>query len=257
MTESSPTLYEVRKGAAWITLNRPERRNALSAQLNNEVYDHLSNAEADADVGCIVITGAGTAFCSGADLKNPPGSAIEGVQSKSYPDVLQFILDCKKPVIAAINGPAFAGGLGLVGASDIAISVDTAKFSFSEVRIGVIPAVISVVCIPKLGRLNAMKLFLTGEHFTASQCKEYGLIHRVVGETELVSAVQEEIDMILLGGPNAVGEAKRLVNEISKISTEEGFKMATPWSAETFRSEEASEGMAAFREKRKAGWVKD
>ncbi|MEM7004001.1 MAG: enoyl-CoA hydratase/isomerase family protein, partial [Pseudomonadota bacterium] len=155
------TLYEVVKGAAWITLNRPENRNALSAVLVNELYTHLNNAVADDSVRSIVITGNGPAFCAGADLKSPPGQVVDGREPVSYPDILNLILDCPKPVIAAINGAAFAGGLGMVGAADIVVTVEDAQFSFSEVRIGVIPAVISVVCIPKLGTHHGMKLFLT------------------------------------------------------------------------------------------------
>ena len=167
------TEFEITDGAAWIRLNRPEARNALSAALVNEVYQHLQAANDNLDVRCIVITGNGPAFCAGADLKNPPGQVVDG-QSRAiaYPDVLSSIMDSPKPVIAAINGAAFAGGLGLVGAADIVVTVEDVEFSFSEVRIGVIPAVISVVCLPKLGTHHGMKLFLTGERFTGAQAVE-------------------------------------------------------------------------------------
>jgi enoyl-CoA hydratase/carnithine racemase len=126
-----------------------------------------------------------------------------------YPDVLNAIMDSPKPVIAAINGAAFAGGLGLVGAADIVITKEDVQFSFSEVRIGVIPAVISVVCLPKLGTHHGMKLFLTGERFSGKQAVEMGFAHRAVHEDELEEAVNEEIDMINLGGPIAVQECKK------------------------------------------------
>jgi methylglutaconyl-CoA hydratase len=255
MTTTEATLYEIIDGAAWITLNRPENRNALSAVLVNEVHGHLTAAIENPQARCIVLTGAAPAFCAGADLKNPPGSAASGGRTSSLPDVLNLMMDSPKPVIAAINGAAFAGGLGLVGAADIVVTVEDAQFSFSEVRIGVIPAVISVVCIPKLGTHNAMKLFLTGERFTGKQGVEMGLAHRAVPADRLRSAVQEEINMIKLGGPNAVSEAKKLVRRVSKLSIEEGFAEAGPWSAKLFRSEEAAEGMAAFREKRPPSWV--
>lgn len=255
MATTEATLYAVENGAAWITLNRPENRNALSSALVSELYDHLGEANADPSVRCTVITGADPAFCSGADLKSPPGASIEGRRSVPYPDVLTRIMDSDKPVIAAINGPAFAGGLGLVGASDIAIAVEDAKFSFSEVRIGVIPAVISVVCIPKLGTHHAMKLFLTGERFTGAQAVEMGFVHRAVPKEDLRSAVQEEIDMINHGGPNAVVECKKLVRRVPTWSREEGFEKTATWSGRMFRSDEAAEGMAAFREKRDASWV--
>jgi len=257
MSTLEATEFEVTNGAAWIRLNRPEARNALSAALVNEVYDHLQTANDDADVRCIVITGNGPAFCAGADLKSPPGQIVDGqTRAIAYPDVLTSIMDSSKPVIAAINGAAFAGGLGLVGAADIVVTVEDVQFSFSEVRIGVIPAVISVVCLPKLGTHHGMKLFLTGERFTGAQAVEMGFAHRAVPAEGLAAAVQEEIDAINQGGPIAVQEAKKLVRRVSQLSIEEGFAVTGPWSRSLFESEEGQEGMAAFREKRKPGWVK-
>ena len=249
------TLYQIRNGAAWITLNRPENRNALSAVLVSEVHGHLLAANDEASVRSIVITGAEPAFCSGADLKSPPGQMIRGRRSVPYPTVLTAIMESPKPVIAAVNGAAFAGGLGLVGAADIVIAVEDATFAFSEVRIGVIPAVISVVCIPKLGTHHAMRLFLTGERFTGAQAVEMGLAHRAVPKHDLESAVEQEIAMINLGGPNAVEECKKLVRRIPTLSVEQGFEVASEWSSRMFASDEGAEGMAAFREKRNAAWV--
>jgi methylglutaconyl-CoA hydratase len=249
------TLYEVQDGAAWITLNRIDNRNALSADLVNELDAHLAEANRDPAVRCIVLTGAGPAFCAGADLKNPPGSAVGDARPITLPEVIKAMLDSGKPVIVAVNGAAFAGGLGLVAAADICIAVDDAPMSFSEVRIGVIPAVISVVCIPKLGVHNAMKLMLTGERFTGNKAAEMGLVHRAVPADQLRAAVQEEIEMLKLGGPNALRECKRLVRRISQIGLDEGFAEAAPWSIRMFQSEEGQEGMAAFREKRKPAWV--
>ncbi len=255
MASTEATLYDVEKGAAWITLNRPENRNALSAVLVSELYEHLGVANDDPDVRCIVITGTDPAFCAGADLKSPPGGSIEGRRSVPYPDVLTRIQDSDKPVIAAVNGAAFAGGLGLVGAADIVVAREDVQFSFSEVRIGVIPAVISVVCIPKLGTHHAMKLFLTGERFTGAQAVEMGFAHRAVPGDQLRAAVEEEIDMINQGGPNAVVECKKLVRAVPNWSREEAFAKTADWSGRMFRSEEGAEGMAAFREKRKASWI--
>ena len=179
MSNTEATQYEIKNGAAWITLNRPENRNALSAVLVTELFDHLKASNEDDAVRSIVITGSGPAFCAGADLKSPPGQLSEGSsRAVPYPDVLNAIMDSPKPVIAAINGAAFAGGLGLVGAADIVITKEDVQFSFSEVRIGVIPAVISVVCLPKLGTHHGMKLFLTGERFSGKQAVEMGFAHR-------------------------------------------------------------------------------
>ena len=255
MTEQKNTLYEVRNGAAWITLNRPEVRNALSSNLLTEVYDHLAAANADPAVRCIVLTGAGKGFCSGADLKNPPGMAGADGRIVPYEDVLTAIWEGEKPVIAAVNGAAFAGGLGLVGASDIIITSEEAVFSFSEVRIGVIPAIISVVCLRKLGPHHGMRLFVTGDRFNGKQAVEYGLAHRAVPLDQLATSVQEEIDAIILGSPIAVAECKKLVRAIPSGSLQEEFEMTQEWSRRMFQSDEAAEGMLAFREKRKPHWV--
>ena len=255
MSGTEATLYDVIDGAAWITLNRPENRNALSAVLVNELHAHMTSAIADDAVRCIVITGNGPAFCAGADLKSPPGEVVDGQRAISYPDILNMMLESAKPVIVAINGAAFAGGLGMVGAADIVITVDEVQMSFSEVRIGVIPAVISVVCLPKLGKHHGMKLFLTGERFDGNQAVAMGLAHRAVPADQLRAAVQQEIDMINLGGPIAVAECKKLVRQVPELSTAEGFELTGEWSGRMFRSEEGAEGMAAFREKRKPRWV--
>ena len=258
MSSNEATLYEIRDGAAWITLNRPENRNALSAILVTELYDHLTNANADDEVRSIVITGNGPAFCAGADLKSPPGQLSEGVgRAVPYADVLTAIIDSPKPVIAAVNGAAFAGGLGLVGAADIVVTRTDVQFSFSEVRIGVIPAIISVVCMPKLGVHHGTKLFLTGERFDGQQAVDMGLAHITVPEDKLVSTVEEQIAMINLGGPIAVQECKKLDRRVTQLSIEEGFKETAEWSARMFRSDEGAEGMASFREKRKPNWVKE
>ena len=257
MAGQQATLYEINDGAAWITLNRPENRNALSAILVNELYAHLINANENSEVRSIVITGTGPAFCAGADLKSPPGQLVDGAQGVTYPEVLNTILESPKPVIAAVNGAAFAGGLGLVGAADIVVTVSDVQFSFSEVRIGVIPAVISVVCIPKLGTHHAMKLFLTGERFTGEQAVSMGFAHRAVKAEELTSMVQEEIDAINLGGPIAVQECKKLVRRVRELNIRDGFNETGEWSKRLFQSEEGAEGMAAFRGKRKPNWVRN
>ena len=255
MAGQEATLYDIKNGAAWITLNRPENRNALSAILLNELHAHLIASNDNPEVRSIVITGSGPAFCAGADLKSPPGQLVDGAQAVTYPEVLNTLLESPKPVIAAVNGAAFAGGLGLVGAADIVVTVSEAQFSFSEVRIGVIPAVISVVCIPKLGTHHAMKLFLTGERFTGEQAVAMGFAHSAVKAADLHFAVQEEIDAINLGGPIAVQECKKLVRRISELNIADGFSQAGDWSRRLFQSDEGAEGMAAFREKRQPNWV--
>ena len=250
------TTYAIRGRAAWITLNAPESRNALSAQMVQERGGHLRVASNDPAVRVIVLTGNGPAFCAGADLKggaNAAGSS-EGAQNP-YIDVIRLIWDGPKPVIAAINGHAFGGGIGLVAAADIAIAAEGARFAFSEVRVGVIPAMISVVVLPKLGLQQTTRLFLTGARFGAADALRYQLVHRVVPADELGAAVQEEIDQLLLGGPIAVGEAKQLIRNVSRLPLDEAFRYAEDKVAALFASPEAAEGMAAFLEKRRPKWT--
>ncbi len=250
------TTYAIRGRAAWITLNAPESRNALSAQMVQELGGHLRVASNDPAVRVIVLTGNGPAFCAGADLKggaNAAGSRA-GAQNP-YIDVIRLIWDGPKPVIAAINGHAFGGGIGLVAAADIAIAAEGARFAFSEVRVGVIPAMISVVVLPKLGLQQTTRLFLTGARFGAADALRYQLVHRVVPGDELGAAVQEEVDQLLLGGPIAVGEAKQLIRNVSRLPLDEAFRYAEDKVAALFASPEAAEGMAAFLEKRRPKWT--
>jgi methylglutaconyl-CoA hydratase len=256
VTTTTVTRYELRQSAAWITLDSPENRNALSAPLVAELGAHLQTAAADPAVRAIVLTGNGPAFCAGADLKNRGDAVTPGGGGKNpFVEILRAMWDGPKPVIVAANGHAFGGGVGLIAAADIALAVDSAVLSFSEVRVGVIPAMISVVVLPKLGVHQAMRLFLTGARFTAAEAAGYGLVHRVVAPADLASAVQAEVDAIALGGPNAVAEAKRLIRTVSRVSMDEGFAYAEAKIAELFASPEAAEGMMAFATKRKPSWA--
>ena len=256
MASEAVTKYDRRGAAAWIRLDSPANRNALSAALVAELAAHLDAALRDDGARCIVLSGTGSAFCAGADLKDR-GAGLGRTRSGDSPfvRVLKTLWNAPKPVIAAVNGHAFGGGIGLIAACDIAIAVEAAKFGFSEVRVGVVPATISVLVIPKLGVHQSMRLFLTGERFDARRALEYGLLHRVVAADALEGAVQEEVDAIALGGPNAVREAKRLVREVAALPMDEAFRRAEALIGELFASPEAAEGAAAFLEKRPPSWT--
>jgi methylglutaconyl-CoA hydratase len=247
--------YEIRNRAAWIRMNRPDSRNALSAELLAELSKHLQTAMDDPGVRVVVLTGSGAAFCAGADLKSRGASVTAGKGENDFVEILKRMREGPKPVICAVNGHAFGGGIGLVAAADIAIAVHGAKFAFSEVRLGVIPAIISVVVLPKLGEHHAMRLFVTGERFSAEEALGYGLVHRVVEDCDLESAVQAEVDAIVKGAPNAVAAAKQLVREIPRLSPDDAFAVATKKIAELFASAEAAEGLAAFVQKRPPAWI--
>jgi len=255
MSKGEASEYEIRNRAAWIRLNRPESRNALSTELLGELSRHLRTAMDDPGVRVVVLTGCGSAFCAGADLKSRGASIADGTGENDFVEILKQMREGPKPVICAVNGHAFGGGIGLVAAADIAIAVRGAKFAFSEVRIGVIPAIISVVVLPKLGEHHAMRLFVTGERFSAAEALGYGLVHRVVEDCDLESAVQAEVDAIAKGAPNAVTAAKRLVREIPRLEPDDAYAVAAEQIAKLFASAEAAEGLAAFAQKRPPSWV--
>ena len=186
------------------------------------------------------------------------GLGLDGNDSKIIKSCEQDIANIagQKPVITAVNGHAFAGGIGLIGASDIVITDEDAIFSFSEVRLGLIPAIISVVCLPKLGIHHGTRLFLTGERFNGTDAANYGLAHHAVPKDRLMSTVQEMINALGYCAPTALIECKRLVRRMSELSVDDGFREALPWSKKMFDAPEGLEGMAAFKEKRLPKWVK-
>ena len=245
----------VSSGVATVTLDSPHNRNALSSTLLAQLEGHLDTAIADDGARLVVLTGAGPVFCSGADLKER-GS---GTPSQGGPGglvaILKKILNSPKPVIARVNGPTRAGGIGLVAACDIAVAVDSATFAFSEVRIGVIPAMISVVVLPKLGQARTRELFLTGDTFSATDAVQFGLLNAAAPADQLDEAVDHYSDSILKGAPAALDGCKRLVREVPGMDLDAAFALTAKWSAEFFSSEEAREGMAAFAEKRPPRWA--
>jgi methylglutaconyl-CoA hydratase len=251
------TLLEVAGGVATITLNRPENRNALSVELVESLGANLDAALTDDAVRLVVLTNVGNTFCAGADLK----AAVSGqpaAQTPSKPtfiDIFGMILDSPKPVIGRLAGHCLAGGLGLAAACDISVASDAALFGFTEVRIGVAPAVISVVCLPKLRRADALELFLSGERISAARAAEVGLINRAVPAAELDAAVAEVVGKVVLGGPAALALSKQLVYRVPAMGRQEAFDWAGPASAELFQSAQGQEGITAFREKRPAAWV--
>jgi methylglutaconyl-CoA hydratase len=246
--------YEVRADAAWLTLDEPARRNVLSDALVGDLLAALRRALDDPAVRVLVLTGAPPAFCAGADLR--AGGVGTGTAAENpFVQVLRTIWEAPKPVVGRINGAAFGGGVGLAAACDLTVASDAAVFAFSEVRVGVVPAIISVLVVPKIGIQQAMWLFLTGERFSAARAAEVGLVHRVVPAADLDAAVEEVVGLVRLGGPTALREAKALVRRIPALDMDAGFAYATRTIAELFASDEAAEGMQAFLAKRRPRWA--
>lgn len=250
---SAPVISSTDGGVATITLNAPERKNSLSPVLVNSLADALDAAIDDPSVRIIVLTNTGNTFCAGADLSSDaPGSQAGG---RSFVDLFRIIQASPTPVIGRIDGHATGGGVGLAAVCDISVMRDDAKIGFTEVRLGVAPAVISVVCLPKMRRSDASELFLTGERFTPERAAEVGLINRAVPADQVDATVEAFIDKIVRGGPLALGAAKELIARVPDMHTADAFEWTAERSAALFRSDEAAAGIAAFRKRSDAPWI--
>ena len=256
MTDDRAVRYGVSGGVATLTMDQPHNRNALTPALLGGLADGIAAALADEAVGVIMLTHTGPAFCAGADLSSP-GENKRSRRNKAVglADVLEDIQDAPKPVLARIAGHCVGGGIGLAAACDISIAGTEARFAFTEVRVGVAPAIISVVCLPKIRRADALELFLSGERISAARAAEVGLITRAVPADELDAEVAAVVGRLLAGGPSALAAAKRLVYTIPGMERNAAFTRTTELSQSLFASAEAAEGMAAFREKRPPSWA--
>ncbi len=233
---------------ATIALDSPANRNALSRQLLAELNDALDLA-AGPDVRAIVLTHAGPVFCSGADLKErATGAQDTQVAGNPMANIFERLGTIAAPTIAAITGPVRAGGMGLMAACDLVVVNSTVTFAFTEVRIGVAPAIISVPILARCGWSKLAAPFLTGETFDADAARDMGLITHVSGD--VASTVAGLTAGILAGAPNAVAATKRLLRQPPATMAE-----MTAISESLFRSQEAAEGMRAFAEKRAPSWA--
>jgi len=250
--------YQAGAGVATVTLDSPSNRNALSGVLLAQLAEALDRAGGDPEVRVIVLTGAGPAFCSGADLAEQQTMNERGVAPAAgfpLPDVLRRLWRSPKPVLARVNGPARAGGIGLVAACDVALAAASATFAFSEVRVGVVPALISVVCLPRLQPRAAVEYLLTGEVFDASRAVEIGLVNRAVGDADLDAEVARYAGMLLRGGPEALAHTKAVTREVPGLDFDAALERMLALSRDRFTSAEAREGMQAFAERRPPSWA--
>jgi methylglutaconyl-CoA hydratase len=249
--------YEVAGGVATVTLDSPSNRNALSSALLGQLAAALERADADASVRVLVLTGADPAFCSGADLSEQRDRNQRGQSAGSFPlpEVLRRLWHSRKPVLGRVNGAARAGGIGLVGACDVAIARERATFAFSEVRVGVAPAIIAVTCLPRLAPRAAAEYFLTGEVFDARRAVEIGLVNRAVADEELDAEVARYTGLLLRGGPEALAGTKEILRELPRLEFDTALERMQAVSRERFASAEALEGMLAFAEKRPPSWA--
>lgn len=241
------------RGVLTITLADEERRNSLSAQLMTELIDACEAADHDPSVRVVVLTNTGRVFCAGANLRERSSGGTGAAPNPV--DLFARFARSPKPYVGRIAGHCVAGGMGLAAAMDISVAVDDAKFGFTEVRVGVAPAVISVVCLPKLRPADARAAFLRGNRFSAAEAARIGLVNAAVPASALDAEVGAVVDDLLAGGPNAIAAAKRLLAEVPGVPTAEAFAWTAELSAALFLSEEGREGMTAYLEKRPAAWV--
>lgn len=237
-----------------ITLSDVENRNALGARLVRGIHDAIDRANADPSIRVVVLTNEGTTFCAGANLKERQKQTTQQNDGGELVELLRAVQTSPTPILARIAGHVVGGGNGLAAAVDIAIADENAKFGFTEVRLGVAPAIISVVCLPKMRHGEAMEAFLRGHRFTASKAAELGLISRAVPSDQLDTTVHEIIADLKKGGPHALGIAKKLVHEVPAMNRSQAAEWTARLSGELFTTEEAAEGMAAFLEKRTPSW---
>jgi methylglutaconyl-CoA hydratase len=245
----------VDRGVATLTLDSPHNRNALSPPLLAQLADGLRAALADDAVRVVVLTSADRVFCSGMDLKATLAAADTDLPVTDFPGILTAILDSPKPVLARVAGPARAGGIGLLAACDVVVAAASATFAFTEVRIGVVPAVISVTVLPRVLPAVAHELFLTGEVFDGARAAAIGLVNSAVPDEDLDTEVARYVSLLVQGAPGALGAAKSLLRNPPHGPLAERFALLTEMSARHFAGEEGREGMSAFAEKRPARWV--
>ncbi|MCX6834311.1 MAG: enoyl-CoA hydratase/isomerase family protein [candidate division Zixibacteria bacterium] len=245
-----------------VSFCRPEIHNAFNGTVITEMSHLFTELAKDDDLRVILLTGEGKSFCAGADLnwmREVVSQSFEQnlAESNALANLFYQIYTFKRPVVGRINGAAIGGGTGFVAVCDIAIAARSAKFSFSEVKIGVVPACIGPYVIRKMGEGKARELFITGERMNAERAFDVGLVNKVVDDDQLDAEVENLIQSILSSGPEAVAMAKKLVSEIPLMSPPQ-FK---PYTAEMIArlrvSEEGQEGMDAFLNKRKPKWVSE
>jgi methylglutaconyl-CoA hydratase len=257
----SVTVQTDSRGVATLTLDRPEKHNALDVHMVAALHAHLRQLAADRSVRVVVLTGAGSSFCAGGDIAHM-SSMLQASEAENLKDAhalatcFRALDDMEVPVVARIQGNAFGGAVGLIAAADVAIAADTARFALSEVRLGLIPAAISPFVLRAVGERQGRRLFLTAESFDAAEARHIGLVHAVTSSEELDGVVAQRVEWLLRGGPEAQKAAKHLVRMVSNTLEAAALDLRNAQLLARLRvSPEGQEGLAAFLEKRPPSWI--
>lgn len=253
--------HEISNQVARVTLTRPDVHNAFNDEMIREIIDAFEALGKDDGVRVVVLQAEGKSFCAGADL-NWMSKMIEYSFEENVIDalglakMLKTVHDCPKPVIARVHGAAFGGGVGLITACDFACGVESALFGLTEVKLGLIPAVISPFVLQKMPTSAAQRYFLTAERFDAEEARRVGVLAEVVKDEAALDAwLDRVIDSILKNGPEAVATSKVLINTVLAFDWEKSMKLTSEMIASRRIAPEGQEGMKAFLEKRRPGWV--
>ena len=242
---------DVRQGVARLTLDSPANRNALSRAMRAQLTTALTDALADDAVRVVVLDHTGRVFCSGMDLSEAAGAPAAGQGVTEFPALLELVWTAPKPVVAVVRGPARAGGVGLLAACDVVVAGEAATFALSEVRLGLVPGVISAVVRPRMQPAVLHRLALTGEVFGAREAAAAGLVDLAVPDGDVDATVAAQVTALAAGSPTALAATKRLLRGEGAPD----FAPLQELSARFFASADGQEGIAAFREKRPARWV--
>lgn len=253
------------RGIATLTLDRPAQRNALSAGLVQQLTDAVAALATDPEVRIVLLKGAGDVFCAGADIgeMRAAGSATpeaNEVDSRRFATMLARIEAQPQPTVAVVHGAAYGGAIGLIAACDIVIAGESARFALSEVRLGLVPAMISPYVIRAIGLRQARRWMLTGEAMDAATAERIGLVHESVADAALPSAVATMTDALLAGGPSAQAEIKRLLRHVTGRGEATDAAMLADtarWIARIRAGDEGREGLSAFLERRRPRWIRD
>jgi methylglutaconyl-CoA hydratase len=251
----------VQSGVSVIWMNRPEVRNAFNETMIAELTRAYLNADADPGVRAVVLAGRGPAFCAGADLnwmKKMSGYSMEEnhADAMGLATMLNTIYMMKKPTVARVHGPAFAGGMGLVAASDIAVAADAAEFCLSEVKLGLTAATISPYVVAAMGERSARRYFLSAERFGAAEALRIGLVHDVVPASQLDASVDALLAHLLAASPAAIAASKELIRNVARGPIDQDMIAGTATRIAVARaSDDGKEGIRSFLEKRKPSWA--